>query len=117
MQKYWLQAIVALATEYRRYGNPRITALLHAEGCVCNYKHIELIWRAEGLRVPAWQSKHGRLWSDGGSCLRLRPQHANHVRAYDCSSACPDPSARDSFWVRFAPRRAFRSLHERTYPG
>ena len=31
------QAIVALATQYGRYGYWRITALLHAEGWACNH--------------------------------------------------------------------------------
>jgi putative transposase len=77
------QAIVALATQYGRYGYRRITALLHAEGWACNHKRVERIWRAEGLKVPARQPKRGRLWLNDGSCLRLRPQHANHVWAYD----------------------------------
>jgi putative transposase len=33
--------------------------------------------------VPQRQPKRGRLWLNDGSCLRLRPQHANHVWAYD----------------------------------
>ena len=77
------QAIIDLATQYGRYGYRRITALLHAEGWACNHKRVERIWRAEGLKVPARQPKRGRLWLNDGSCLRLRPQHANHVWAYD----------------------------------
>ena len=77
------QAIVALATQYGRYGYRRITALLHAESWACNHKRVERIWRAEGLKVPQRQPKCGRLWLNDGSCLRLRPQHANHVWAYD----------------------------------
>ncbi len=64
------QAIVALATQYGRYGYRRITALLHAEGWCCNHKRVERIWRSEGLKVPARQPKRGRLWP-------------NHVWAYD----------------------------------
>jgi transposase InsO family protein len=41
------------------------------------------IWRAEGLKVPRRQPKRGRLWLNDGSCIRLRPEHANHVWAYD----------------------------------
>ena len=29
------------------------------------------------------QPKRGRLWLSDGSCVRLRPQHRNHVWAYD----------------------------------
>jgi len=35
------------------------------------------------LRVPQKQPKRGRLWMNDGSCVRLRPQHTNHVWAYD----------------------------------
>ena len=77
------QAIVALATQYGRYGYRRITALLHAEGWACNHKRVERIWRAEGLKVPQRQPKRGRLWLNDGSCLRLRPDRPNHVWAYD----------------------------------
>ena len=77
------QAIVALATQYGRYGYRRITALLHAEGWACNHKRVERIWRAEGLKVPARQPKRERLWLNDGSCLRLRPDRPNHVWAYD----------------------------------
>ena len=77
------QAIVALATQYGRYGYRRITALLHAEGWACNHKRVEQIWRSEGLKVPARQPKRRRLWLNDGSCLRLRPDRPNHVWAYD----------------------------------
>ena len=33
--------------------------------------------------MPARQPKRGRLWLDDGSCVRLRPERANHVWAYD----------------------------------
>jgi len=33
--------------------------------------------------VPQRQPKRGRLWLADGSCLRLRPEHANHVWADD----------------------------------
>ncbi len=38
--------------------------------------------------MPARQPKRGRLWLNDGSCLRLRPQHANHVWAYDFAKDC-----------------------------
>ena len=76
-------AIVELAREYGRYGYRRVTALLRTEGWSCNHKRVERIWRREGLRVPARQPKRGRLWLNDGSCVRLRPERANHVWAYD----------------------------------
>ena len=54
--------IVALATEYGRYGYRRITALLRAAGWAVNVKRVERIWRLEGLEVPSKQPKKGRLW-------------------------------------------------------
>ena len=76
-------AIVELARKYGRYGYRRVMALLRAEGWACNHKRVERIWRREGLRVPARQPKRGRLWLNDGSCVRLRPERANHVWAYD----------------------------------
>ena len=48
-----------------------------------NKKRVERIWRREGLKVPARQPKRGRLWLNDGSCIRLRPEHPNHVWSYD----------------------------------
>jgi transposase InsO family protein len=48
-----------------------------------NAKRVERIWRRKGLKVPAKQPKKGRLWLNDGSCVRLRPEHPNHVWAYD----------------------------------
>ena len=48
-----------------------------------NAKRVERIWRVDGLTVPQRRPKRGRLWRTGGSCLRLRPAHPNHVWAYD----------------------------------
>jgi putative transposase len=76
-------AIIGLAQHYGRYGDLRITALLRARGWACNHKRVERIWRAEGLKVPVRQPKRGRLWLNDGSCVRLRPEWANHVWAYD----------------------------------
>jgi transposase InsO family protein len=75
--------IVALASEYGRYGYRRITALLRREGWRVNHKRVERIWRQEGLKVPKRQPKRGRLWLNDGSCIRHRPQYRNHVWSYD----------------------------------
>ena len=48
-----------------------------------NPKRVERIWRREGLKVPAKQPKKGRLWLNDGSCIRLRPEHRNHVWSHD----------------------------------
>jgi transposase InsO family protein len=75
--------IVALATQYGRYGYRRITAMLQAAGWAVNVKRVERIWRLEGLKVPSKQPKKGRLWLNDGSCVRLRPERPNHVWSYD----------------------------------
>jgi transposase InsO family protein len=75
--------VVALATTYGRYGYRRIAALLRQAGWAVNVKRVERIWRREGLKVPRRQPKKGRLWLADGSCVRLRPERANHVWAYD----------------------------------
>jgi len=33
--------------------------------------------------VPQKQPKRGRLWLNDGSCMRLRPEHKDHVWSYD----------------------------------
>ena len=76
--------ILALATKYGRYSYRRITALLNNnEGWKVNHKRVEKIWRQEGLKVPQKQPKRGRLWLNDGSCIRLRPEHKDHVWSYD----------------------------------
>jgi putative transposase len=75
--------LVELAEKYGRYGYRKISALLKAAGWLVNDKRVERIWRREGLKVPARQPKRGRLWDGGGSSLRLRPEHRNHVWSYD----------------------------------
>ncbi|MFN7635134.1 MAG: IS3 family transposase [Acetobacteraceae bacterium] len=75
--------IVELAKRYGRYGYRRITALLRDAGWSVTRKRVERIWRREGLKVPQRQPKRGRLWLADGSCIRMRPERANHVWAYD----------------------------------
>ena len=75
--------IIELARQYGRYGYRKIAALLRHAGWLVNDKRVERIWRREGLKVPTKQPKRGRLWLTDGSCLRLRPEHRNHVWSYD----------------------------------
>src|ERR1700681_1067972 len=81
------EAIVALASEYGRYGYRRITALLQRAGWHVGKDRVQRIWRREGLKVPQKQRPRGRLWLNDGSCVRLRPERANHVWSYDFVSA------------------------------
>ena len=57
--------------------------MLRRDGWHVNHKRVFRIWRREGLKVPQKQPKRARLWLNDGSCVRLRPQHRNHVWAYD----------------------------------
>jgi putative transposase len=77
------RAIIALASEYGRYGYRRITIELNKAGWQVGKDRVQRIWRREGLKVPQKQRPRGRLWLNDGSCLRLRPERANHVWAYD----------------------------------
>lgn len=80
--------IVELATRYGRYGYRRIAALLRSPDWSVNIRRVERIWRREGLKVPVKQPKKGRLWLNDGSCVRLRPEHPNHVWSYDFVENC-----------------------------
>jgi putative transposase len=77
--------VTSLATKYGRYGYRRITAMLNGsdKSWRVNHKRVERIWRKEGLKVPHKQPKRGRLWLNDGSCIRLRPEHKDHVWSYD----------------------------------
>ena len=77
------RAIISLASRYGRYGYRRITSLLADAGWQVGCDRVQRIWRREGLKVPRKQKPRGRLWLNDGSCIRLRPQHRNHVWSYD----------------------------------
>ena len=81
------RAILQLASEYGRYGYRRITALLRDAGWEVGKDRVQRIWRREGLKVPQKQRPRGRLWLNDGSCVRLRPEHENHVWSYDFVAA------------------------------
>jgi putative transposase len=79
--------IITLASAYGRYGYRRITALLQDTGWHVGKDRVQRIWRREGLKVPQKQRPRRRLWLNDGSCVRLRPERANHVWSYDFVSA------------------------------
>ena len=62
-------------------------AVSRASGTQSSFRRVkdrvERIWRREGLKIPKKQKARGRLWFNDGSCVRLRPQHQNHVWSYD----------------------------------
>ena len=75
--------MIELARQYGRYGCRRIAALLRGAGWSVSDGRVERLWRREGLKVPSKQPKKSRLWLNDGSCVRLRPEHRNHVWSYD----------------------------------
>jgi len=76
-------AIVGLAGQYGRYGYRRLHALLQSPGWLVSHGRVMRIWRREGLKVPKKQPTRRRLWLNDGSCIRLRPEHANYVWLWD----------------------------------
>jgi transposase InsO family protein len=80
-------AVIALASQYGRYGYKKITALLQMAGWRVGRDRVEQIWRREGLKVPKKQRPRRRLWLNDGSCIRLRRERSNHVWSYDFVSA------------------------------
>ena len=57
--------------------------MLNDSGMVVGKDRVQRIWRREGLRVLQKQPKRSRLWLNDGSCIRLRPEHLNHVWSFD----------------------------------
>ncbi len=94
------RAIIALATQYGRYGYRRIAIKLQEAGWNVGKDRVERIWRREGLKVPQKQKPRSRLWLNDGSCVRLRPERPNHVWSYDFMSAF----THDGRTVRFLNR-------------
>lgn len=75
--------VVAIASEFGRYGYRKVTEMLNNEGYRVGKDRVYTIWREEGLKVPVKQPKRARLWLKDGSCIRLRPEFKNHVWSYD----------------------------------
>ena len=75
--------MIELARQYGRYGYRRVAVLLRDAGWSVSDGRVERLWRREGLKVPRKQPKKGRLWLNDGSCVRMRPEHRNHVGSYD----------------------------------
>jgi putative transposase len=57
--------------------------MLKDSGMEVGKDRVQRIWRREGLRVPQKRPKRSRLWLNDGSCIRLRPEHPNHVWSFD----------------------------------
>ena len=75
--------IIELANQYGCYGPKMITGLLKGLGMHVNHKRVERIWREQSLKVLKKQKKKSRLWTNDGSCIRLRQEYPKHVWSYD----------------------------------
>lgn len=75
--------MTGLARRYWRYGYRRVAALLRKAGWKVNAKHVERLWRREGLKVPVRQPKRSRLWLNDGSCVRLHSEQRDPVWSFD----------------------------------
>jgi putative transposase len=77
------EEIIYLAANFGRVGYRMVCYMMRNSGRLINHKKVERIWREEGLKLPQKQPKKRRLWMNDGSCVRLRPDHKNHVWSYD----------------------------------
>lgn len=66
-----------------RFGYRRIAALLRSEGWRVNRKRVYRLWRKEGFKVPKRTRKKRRLGRSSNGILRQRPEHKDHVWAWD----------------------------------
>jgi len=78
-----VEAVIDLGTNFGRLGYRRVTQMLHGCGKQINHKRVERIWKQEGLKRPKKQQKRRRIFLNDGSCVRLRPEHKNHVWSWD----------------------------------
>lgn len=80
-EKQLRQRLMALSTEYPRYGYRRIAALLRREGWRVGKRQIRRLRREEGLRVPPTKRKLIRRGNSTG--LPTTATHRNHVWTWD----------------------------------
>ena len=72
-----------MASNFGRVGYRQVSGMLRNQGIRINHKRVERIWREEGLKLPAKQTKRRRIFLSDGNCIRLRANHSNHVWSYD----------------------------------
>jgi len=73
----------AIVRQNPRYGYRRVWALLRADGWHINRKRVYRLWKREGFRVPRKVRKRRRLGCSANSIVRRRPEHIDHVWAWD----------------------------------
>ena len=75
-----------LAIHWPRFGYRQIRALLGQQGWRVNVKRVHRLWKAEGLQIRKKQRKRRRWGGGENACHRRRPEHKDHVWAYDLVS-------------------------------
>lgn len=100
------RATIALTSEHGRDGYRRITIESREAGWQVGKDRAQRIWRREGLKAPQNQRPRRRLWLNDGSCVRLRPERANHVELRL-------REGHDPRWKDAAAIRAARRIHAR----
>ena len=78
-----VRRIHELVRGHPRYGYRRIWAMLRTEGWPVNRKRVWRLWKREGFKVPRKQRKKRRLGSRANGIIRHRPEHKDHVWAWD----------------------------------
>jgi len=73
----------AIVRREPRFGYRRIWATLRRDGWKINRKRVRRLCRQEGLQVPRKQRKKRRLGCGANDIVRHRPEHKNHVWAWD----------------------------------
>jgi putative transposase len=73
----------AIVRQHPRYGYRRVWAALRTDGWRINRKRVHRLWRREGFRVPQKQHKRRRLGGSANGIVRRRPEHVDHVWAWD----------------------------------
>ena len=102
-------AIKRLACKHKRYGYRFITAKLRQEGWCVNHKHVQRIWRKEGLQVPYRRKAKKSQGSSENSCSVKKAEHINHVWTYDFIEDATEDGRKLKFltvldeWTRESP--------------
>ena len=76
-----LHEMATLARRHRRYGTPRLTALLRRGGLKVNHKRVERLYRLQGLTLPRKRPKKRRSVPRKERSIEARQR--NDVWSYD----------------------------------
>jgi len=78
-----IKDLLALHVKHPRYGYRRITIKLREKDWIINFKRVDRLWCAEGLKIR--RKQHRKLYTGGSenACHRKRPEYYNHIWSYD----------------------------------